>query len=88
MSNMKIEELHNEEMYALCAPDGSVQLGTLAPEFTLCMAIMSLMEAAGLAEPVGKLFEQGYHIMPVKVSIIQNGDEHDAFARGKMETKE
>lgn len=80
---MKIEELQNEEMYCLCAPDGSTQLTTLAPDYEMCVAMATILSKAGISQPLDKMFKQGFQIMPVKVTIVQNGTENEAFNKAK-----
>lgn len=80
---MKIEELKDEEMYCLVAPDGSTQLMTLAPDYAMCIGIVTLISKKGIGEPLDKLFKKGFHVMPVKVTILQNGTENDAFNKAK-----
>lgn len=80
---MKIDELKNEEMYVLVAPDGGIQLTTLAPDFATCVAMCQLLASRGIGQPVDKMFEQGFEIMPVKVTIIQNGDAESGFQKSK-----
>jgi len=77
---MKIEELKNEEMYCLFTPDGSAQLTTLAPDFPMCVAMIRMLHKAGMGESFHELLKvKGFMIMPVKVTIVQNGDENKPF---------
>ena len=76
-----IEEMHEEEMYCLIAPDGTPQLMTLAPDFPLCFAVIKFLEEATMGQSPKKLFNQGYKIFPVKVTVTQNGDEETAFQK-------
>lgn len=78
---MIIDELINEEMYCLCAPDGSLQVSTLALDFPTCVAMCRLMEKAGFGQNLSAMFSKGFEIMPVKVTITQNGDENKAFQK-------
>jgi len=87
MKDVKLDELKDEEMYCLVAPDGSAQLMSLAPEFAMCIGFTELLASAGISEPVAKLFEQGYSILPVKVTIIQNGDAESGFQKAKKKMK-
>ena len=80
---MKVDELKNEEMYVLVAPDGSIQLTTLAPDYAMCIAMGELLASKGISQSVASMFEQGYEVMPVKVSILQNGDAETAFQKAK-----
>lgn len=76
---MKIEEVKNEEMYCLFAPDGSWQSMTLSPDFATCVAVLTMLYKYKLSEPLPKLLKQGFKIMPIKVTFVQNGDENKAF---------
>ena len=80
---MKMENLVNEEMFVLVAPDGSPQTSTLSPDFAMCIAMVELLASKGIGQSVGKLFQQGYKILPVKVSIEQNGNAEDGFQKFK-----
>jgi hypothetical protein len=80
---MKVDELKNEEMYVLVAPDGSIQLTTLAPDYAMCIGMAQLLAKSGIGQPVGEMFEQGFEVMPVKVTILQNGDAESAFQKAK-----
>jgi len=76
---VKLDELQNEEMYCLVAPDGSAQITTLAPDFAMCIGMAELMASKGLGQPVAEMFNQGYSILPVKVTMVQNGTAEDGF---------
>ncbi len=78
---MKIEELKDDEMYVLCAPDGSIQLTTLAPDFPTCLAMIKLLHKSGLSKSPHEMMISGYTVMPVKVTITQNGDENKALKK-------
>lgn len=79
---MQIQELHNQEMYALFAPDGSFQGMSLAPDFPTCCAMIKMMHKAGLGKSFHELmFLKGFKILPVKVSMVQNGDENKPFQK-------
>lgn len=80
---MKLEELKEKEMYILCAPDGSAQLSTLAPEFAMCIGFAEMLASAGISKPVAEMFKEGYEVLPVKVSITQNGTAEEGFQRAK-----
>ncbi len=77
---MNIQKVENEEMYCLFAPDGSFLSNTLSPDFPSCVAFIKMLHKKGL----GKSFHQlcvvdGFKIMPVKVSLVINGDENKPF---------
>lgn len=80
---MKLDELKEDEMYVLCAPDGSPQLTTLAPDFAMCIGFAELLASKGIGEPVTKLFNKGFEILPVKVTILQNGTADEGFQKAK-----
>lgn len=80
---LKLEELNDEQMYCFVAPDGSAQLATLAPEFNMCVAMAELMASMGMSKPVGKMFSEGYDILPVVITLKQNGSAEDAFNSSK-----
>lgn len=80
---MKIEELKDEEMYVLCAPDGSIQLTTMAPDFQSCIAMCELLGRSNISQPLTKMFEQGFCIMPVKITVVQNGTEAEGYKKSK-----
>jgi|GEM_PF-4473291 len=84
---MKIDELLDEEMYVLTAPDGSIQLTTLAPDFAMCVAMTTILGKAGFSQPLDKMFKQGFEIMPVKVTIRQNGTAESGFQKAKKTMK-
>lgn len=83
----QIEELKNEEMYVMVAPDGSTQLTTLAPDFAMCIGFTELLASKGIGQHPAKLFEQGYQIIPVKVTILQNGTAEGGFQKAKKSFK-
>ena len=80
---MKLEELHNEEMYCFVAADGAIQAPSIAPSFEMSLAFMELLSSNGISRPVAQLFEEGWEILPIKVTITQNGTAEDGFKRAK-----
>lgn len=78
-----MNDLIEQEMCILVAPDGSPQPMTLATDFPSCLAQLKLMHKAGLGRSPHELFFKRYKILPVKVSIVQNGTEEDAFQVAK-----
>lgn len=84
---MKIEELIEEEMYVLVAPDGSTQISTLAPDFAMCVAFTTMLGKEGISEPLHEMLEKGFTIMPVKVTIKANGTEDEGFQKAKKQMK-
>lgn len=84
MSNkIKLDELKEDEMYVLVAPDGSPQLSTLAPGYAECIAFCQLLAEKNISQHPAKLFKEGYEILMVKVSISQLGDAEAAFLAAK-----
>jgi hypothetical protein len=78
-----LEEMHEQEMYCLVAPDGTPQPMMLAEDFACCMATAKLLHKAGIAESIAKLMYKGFKIVPVKVTITQNGTAEEGFQRAK-----
>lgn len=85
MSNEKtdFEAIVNEEWVCLVAPDGTPQPSTLAYDFAQCVAYLKLLHKAKMGESPSKLFFRGFKILPVKISIEQNGNEEKAFQDAK-----
>jgi hypothetical protein len=85
---MKMEEMKDEEMYVLVAPDGTPQVSTLAPDYAMCLAMIRMFALSGMGASLEKLFGQGYHVLCVKITMTQVGDEHSAFdqSRKKLTT--
>jgi len=78
---MIIEEVKDEEMYCLFAPDGSWQAMTLAPDFETCVAVIRMLHKNGLSKSFHELCKVGgFEIMPIKISFVQNGDENKPFS--------
>lgn len=87
MSKVKLEEINEEEMYVLVAPDGSWQGMTLAPDFETCVAVIKMMHKKGLGKSFHELVNvKGFQILPVIVSIKQMGDAESGYqwARQKL----
>lgn len=75
-----IQEIHNEEWYALFAPDGSFQALTLAPDFPTCVAAIRMLHKAGMGKSYHELCkERDFKILPILISVVQNGDENKPF---------
>lgn len=79
----KFEEMHDEEMYCFVAPDGSAQLATMAPEFGLCIAFSEVLHVAGLGLSPSAMFEAGFEILPVKLTLVQNGTAQEGYTRAR-----
>ena len=76
-----MEELFNEEMYALVAPDGSVQLGSINPDFPTCVAWIRMLHKVGMGKSFHELSMKGFKILPVKITVTKNGDENKPFQK-------
>lgn len=76
---MQITEVSNEEMYCLFAPDGTWQAMTLGPDFPSVVAQIKMLHKAKMVLSFHDLMMKGYKILPVKVSMVQNGDEDKPF---------
>ena len=83
MAEIKLEEMKDEQMYCLVAPDGSPQVMSLADDYIMCMTIISILEQKGVIKPFAELSRIGYQILPVKLSLIQTGTAEDAFQSAK-----
>lgn len=83
MINVKLEPIRNEEMYVLVAPDGTWQALTLSPGFPTCVAQIQLMHSKKLAKSYHELSIKGFQILPVRITIIQDGTEEEGFQRAK-----
>jgi hypothetical protein len=70
---MKIEEIYNADWYALFAPDGSFQALTLCPDFATCVATIRLLHKAKLSKSIHELGLKGYKVLPIKLTVTQNG---------------
>lgn len=81
---MKLQESHEQGMCVLVAPDGSWQGMTLSPDYASCVAIIRMLHKAGMSESYHELVKvRGFEIMPVKVTVIQNGTAEEAFRKIK-----
>jgi hypothetical protein len=80
---MQIDELKDDEMYCLTAPDGSLQLTTLSPDFATCVAIVKMLHKHGMSQSLSKMLYSGFKIMPVRVTITSNGDEESGYQDAK-----
>jgi hypothetical protein len=80
---MDFQKFDNEEMVVLVAPNGHPQPMTLAEDFPTCVAVIELQAKANLGKPFHKLLNEGFKIIPVKLSMTQSGDEETAFQAAK-----
>lgn len=69
---MKIEEVKNESMYCLFAPDGTWQGMTLAPDLPTCMAVIKMLHKSKMGKSLHELKLKGYEILPIKITIVQD----------------
>lgn len=83
---MKLEELKDERMFCLVAPDGFPQVTTLSPDYATCIGMAQLMAKAGLGQSVEKMFKAGFEILPVDITMVQAGNAEEAFQQAKNET--
>lgn len=75
-----IEEINQQEMWVLCAPDGSAQLPTLAPSPAACIGIVKMLHKAKMGRSCHELCVlSGFSILPVKLSLFRNGDGNEVF---------
>ena len=81
---MKLDEIKNEEWYVLAAADGTPQIFSLAPEFETCVAMVEMMASKGIGRPLSVLFNEGYEILPIKLTILSNGTAEEGFQKAKQ----
>jgi hypothetical protein len=82
---MKMQDFKDEEMYVLVAPDGNWQAMTLAPDFASCVGQIRLLHKYGIGESFHELVKvKGFEILPVKVTIVQNGTAEEGFQKAKQ----
>jgi hypothetical protein len=84
---MKLEEIKDEEFYALIAPDGTPQLVSIAPDLETCIAMCELLSKFGMSRPLAILFEENYKVLPIKLSILSNGAAEEGFQKAKQKLK-
>ncbi len=82
---MNLLEFHDEEMYVLVSPDGNWQAMTLAPDFATCVAQMRMLHKAKMCESFHELVKvRGFEILPVKVTVKENGTAEEGFKKAKQ----
>jgi hypothetical protein len=82
---MKLQEVKEEEMYVLVAPDGNWQPMTLAPTFEMCVAVIKMLYKARMSESFHELVKvKGFVILPITVTVKQMGDEEAGFQWAKQ----
>lgn len=83
--SVKLEGINEEEWYALVAPDGSFQAMTLAPDLATCVAQIRMLHKAKMCESFHELLKvRGFEILPVKLTMIQNGTAEEGFQKAKQ----
>jgi hypothetical protein len=80
---MQLEEIKDEEMYVMVAPDGSPQLSTLAPDYATCIGFATLLSKKGIGQHPANLFKKGFEVLRVKISMQQMDDAEAAFQAAK-----
>jgi hypothetical protein len=80
---LTMEKILKEEWVVFVAPDGYPQIPTLATDFASCVAYAQMMAEKGIGKHPAQMFEEGFVILPVKLTVIQNGDEQKAFETSK-----
>jgi hypothetical protein len=70
---MQVEEMNQLSMFAFIAPDGVVQTATMAYDMAGSYAITKVLAKGGLGQSPASLFRQGFRIVPITVTIHQNG---------------
>ena len=68
-----IEPIINEEFYCLAAPDGSLQLSSLAPDLPMCMGFVKLLHKSGMGMSWHELKLKGFTYEKVKVTVVSDG---------------
>jgi hypothetical protein len=84
---MELQELKEEEFYCLIADDGNPQLFSLAPDFATCVGMVEMLASKGISRPLNTLLEEGYEILPIKLSITGNGSAEEGFQKAKQQLK-
>lgn len=82
-----LDEMHEEEMYCLVAPDGTPQPMMMGEDFADVIGMAELLHSHGISESISNLMSKGYKILPVKVTITQNGTEEEGFQTSKSKLK-
>jgi hypothetical protein len=58
---------------------------TLAPDFQSCVAAIKMLHKAGISESFHELVRvQGFEILPVRLSMKQNGSAEEGFQKVKQ----
>lgn len=71
---MNLQDFIEEEYYVLVAPD-----------FATCIAQVKMLHKCGMSESFHELVKvRGFEIIPVKVTIIQNGTAEEGYQAAKQ----
>lgn len=81
---MKLDEIENQEWYVLVANDGTPQIFSLSPDFETCVGMIGLLASKGICRSLSLLFDEGYEVLPIKLSILQNGTAEEGFQKAKQ----
>ena len=65
----KIDEIIEEEFTCLIAPDGSIQISTLAPDLPMCMGFVKLLHKAGIGHSLHQYGVKGFTFEKVKLTV-------------------
>lgn len=70
-----IDPIIEEEFYCLVAPDGSLQVSSLTPDYPMCLAFTKLLNESGMGMSLNELRKKGFTFQKVIVTIreINNG---------------
>lgn len=66
---MQVENIEKQQMYALIAPDGSIQIPTLNYSYEECVAYVRLLHHYKMGQSLHELKLKGFVIAAVEVSI-------------------
>lgn len=64
-----MQEINNEPFVAWVAPDGTVQLPTIAPNHDFCIGYTNMMAAKGLGKSYSEMRKEGFSIMPILLTV-------------------
>ena len=65
-----IEPIIEETFYCLVAPDGNLQLLSLAPELSISMAVIKLLHKSGMGMSWHEMKTKGFTYEKVKVTVV------------------
>lgn len=64
-----IEPIIEEDFYCLVAPDGNLQVSTLAPDLIWCMGAVKMLHKSGFGMSWHELKMKGFTYQKVKLTI-------------------